>query len=184
MLDPDGKNIEAVLRRRSQFTPEPARCRARLHRIDKLDHSLMNVFTSGALECSDVKAGRAGGDPCQHRHRFALRACWSVKRAHDVVPYIRREHKTLSHRVDAREGPVMGIVFHARAPTCWSIQTTSRKVLGGRMTASAECRHWSGRAVRWSIVNRRRSLMSLNFDDHRPAPVAGRKKRRPSAAQR
>ena len=60
MLGPDGKNIEAVLRRRSQFTPEPARCRARLHRIDKLDHSLMNVFTSGALECSDVKAGRAG----------------------------------------------------------------------------------------------------------------------------
>jgi hypothetical protein len=108
VLDPDGKNIEAVLRRRSQFTPEPARCRARLHRIDKLDHSLMNVFTSGALECLDVKAGRAGGVPRQHRHRFALRACWSVKRAHDVVPYIRREHKTLNHRIDARDGPVMG----------------------------------------------------------------------------
>ena len=127
VLGPDGKNIEAVLRRRSQFTPEPARCRARLHRIDKLDHSLMNVFTSWTLECSDVKAGRAGGDPCQHRHRFALRACWSVKHAHDVVPYIRREHRTISHRVDAREGPVMGIVFHTRAPTCWSIQTTIRK---------------------------------------------------------
>jgi hypothetical protein len=60
VLDPDGKNIEAVLRRRSQFTPEPARCRARLHRIDKLDHSLMNVFTSGALECSDVKPAVPG----------------------------------------------------------------------------------------------------------------------------
>jgi len=127
VLDPDGKNIEAVLRQRSQLTPEPARCRARFHRIDKLHHSLMNVFTSGARECSDVKVGRAGGDPCQHRYRFALRACWSVKRAHDVVPYIRRERKTLSHRIDAREGPVIRIAFHARAPTCWSIQTTFRK---------------------------------------------------------
>jgi hypothetical protein len=70
---------------------------------------------------------RAGSVPCQHRHRFALPACRSVKHAHDVVPYIRREHKTLSHRVDARKGPVMGILFHARAPTCWSIQTTFRK---------------------------------------------------------
>jgi len=107
VLDPDGKNIEAVLRRRSQFTPEPTRCRARLHRIDKLDHSL-NVFTSGALECSDVKAGRAGGVPCQHRHRFALRIWWLVKHAHDAVPCIRRERDTLSHREDARDGPVMG----------------------------------------------------------------------------
>jgi hypothetical protein len=39
-----------------------------------------------------------------------------------------------------------------------------------RCLASAECRHWSERVVRWSIVNRRRSLMSLNFDRHRPAP--------------
>ena len=37
-------------------------------------------------------------DPWQHRHAFALRTWWSVKRAHDAVPYIRREHKTLSHR--------------------------------------------------------------------------------------
>ena len=75
----------------------------------------MNVIASGAFECSDVKAGRAGGDTCQHRHRFALRTWWSVKRAHDAVPCIRRERDTLSHRADARDGPVMGIVS-TRAP--------------------------------------------------------------------
>jgi hypothetical protein len=66
-----------------------------------------NVIASGALECSNVKAGRAGGDPCQHCYRFALWAWWPVKRAHDAVPCIRREHYALSHRIDARDGPVM-----------------------------------------------------------------------------
>jgi hypothetical protein len=49
VLDPDGKNIEAVLRRRSQFTSEPARYFPRFHRIDKLDHALMNVMASRAF---------------------------------------------------------------------------------------------------------------------------------------
>ena len=86
----------------------------------------MNMIASGAFECSDVKAGWARCNPCQHSYRFACRTWWSAKRAHDVVPYIRREHNTLSHRqVPFRA--VMGIVFHARAPTCRSIQTTSQK---------------------------------------------------------
>ena len=34
-------------------------------------------------------------------------------------------------------------VDHSRTPN-------SAFLLGGRMSASAECRHWSGRAVRWS----------------------------------
>ena len=68
------------------------------HRIDKLDDLLMNVIASGAFERSDVKAGRAGSDPCQHCYGFALRTGWSVKRAHDAVPCIRRERNTLSHR--------------------------------------------------------------------------------------
>jgi hypothetical protein len=34
---------------------------------------------------------------------------------------------TLSSPGRCRDGPVMGIVFHARAPTYWSIQITSRK---------------------------------------------------------
>jgi hypothetical protein len=67
----------------------------------------MNAFTAGAFECSDVKARRARGDPCQHRSSFALWTWWLVKRAHDAVPCIRRERDTLSHRVDARDGPAM-----------------------------------------------------------------------------
>jgi hypothetical protein len=105
------------LRWRSQFTPRPARCFPRFHRIDKLDHALMNVIASEAFECSDVKAGWAGSDPCQHRCSLALRTEWSAKRAHDAVPCIRRERDTLSRRVDARNGPVMGTVFHARGRT-------------------------------------------------------------------
>jgi hypothetical protein len=89
---------------RSQFAPEPARCFSRFHRIDQRDHALKNVIASGAFECSNVEAGRTGSDPCQHHHRFALGA-WPVKRAHDdAVPYIRREHNTLSHRWMPLEG--------------------------------------------------------------------------------
>ena len=104
------------LRWRSQFTPQPARCFPRFHRINKLDHALMNVIASWAFEGSDVKAGRAKRDPCQHRFRFALRTWWSVKCAHDAVPYIRREHKALSLQMPFPA--VMGIVFHPRASTC------------------------------------------------------------------
>ena len=78
--------VEVALRWRSQFAPEPAGCFPRFHRIEKGDHALMNVIASGAFECSDVKAGLTGIDPCQHRHRFALRTWWSVNKAHDVVP--------------------------------------------------------------------------------------------------
>jgi len=46
----------------------------------------MDVIADRALECADVKARGAGGDPCQHRCCFALRTWWSVKRAHDAVP--------------------------------------------------------------------------------------------------
>ena len=127
VLISDGKNIEPVLRRRSQFTPEPARRRVRLYRIDKLDHSLMNAFASRALECSDVKAGRARRDPCQHRYGFALRAWWFVKRAHDVVPYIKREHYTPRHRW-MPFWAVMGIVFHALNPTCGQYRPLLGKV--------------------------------------------------------
>jgi len=47
---------ETALRWRSQFAPEPANRLSGFHRIDKLDHALMNVIASGAFECSDVKA--------------------------------------------------------------------------------------------------------------------------------
>ena len=39
--------------------------------IGKRHHALMNAIASGAFECSDVKAGRNGRDPCQHHLRFA-----------------------------------------------------------------------------------------------------------------
>jgi hypothetical protein len=117
------------LNRRSQFTPEPACHCARLHRIGNCAHTLVNVIASGALECSNVKAGRTRGDPRQHRYRFALWTWWPVKRAHDAVPCIRREHyRTLSHRVDAREGPVMEPACSSTFQSCWSIQLTSQTI--------------------------------------------------------
>jgi hypothetical protein len=42
-------DVEAALRRRSQFAPEPARCFPRFHRIDKIDHALMNVIARGTF---------------------------------------------------------------------------------------------------------------------------------------
>jgi hypothetical protein len=53
LLDPDGKNIDAVLRRRSQFTPEPARYFLRFHRIDKVDHALMNMIANVRMSKPD-----------------------------------------------------------------------------------------------------------------------------------
>jgi hypothetical protein len=53
---------EAALRWRSQFALEPGRCYPRFHRIAKRDQALMNIIAGQALECSDVKACRAGGD--------------------------------------------------------------------------------------------------------------------------
>src|ERR1700730_8516363 len=90
-----------------------------------------NVIASRAFECSNVKARGAGGDPCQHRYRFALRTWWSVKRAHDAVPCIRRERDTLSHRVDARDGPVMESAWDQtrprRCPALLSSKTIHKK---------------------------------------------------------
>jgi hypothetical protein len=54
-----------------------------------------------------------------------------------------RNATELSVTARCRDGPVMGIVFHARAPTYWSIQITSRK---------SSVRSW------WSIL-----LTSPNF---------------------
>jgi hypothetical protein len=67
----------------------------------------MNFFTGGAFECSDAKTRRAGGDTCQDPGSFALWTWWLVKHAYDAVPCIRRERDTLSHRLDARDGPMM-----------------------------------------------------------------------------
>ena len=120
--------IEAALRWRSQFAPEPARYFLRLHRIiDQLFHTLINVPANGAFEGSDVKAGRAESDQCQPRRGFALRTGWPVKNTHDVVPYIRREAQRSQSPVGAVTGTVMGRSLHVLVGTCWSIQITSRK---------------------------------------------------------
>ena len=74
-------------------------------------------FTGRAFECSDAKTRRAGGDTFLHCASFALWTLWLVKRGHDAVPCIRRERDTLSHRLDAREGSVMGTTFHPRGAT-------------------------------------------------------------------
>ncbi len=61
------------LRWRSQFSPEPG-CRFRgFHRIDKIDHALMNMIASRTFECSDVKARGAGGDMYQRGRCLASR---------------------------------------------------------------------------------------------------------------
>ena len=73
------------------------------HRIDQLDHELMDQFASGAFKCPDVKARAARGDACQLRRRLALGAKWSLN-GHGCSPWIRRERNTLSHRVDAEGG--------------------------------------------------------------------------------
>jgi hypothetical protein len=66
--------------------PEPARYLAEFHRIAELDLKLVDVIAIGALERSEMKAGAAGGDPCQLRYCFAVPTWWPVKkRAHDAV---------------------------------------------------------------------------------------------------
>jgi hypothetical protein len=77
--------IGRALRWSSQFALEPARCFRRFHRIiRRFEHA--NVIASWTFKCSNVETERAWPDPCQHRHRFALRTWWSVERAHDEVP--------------------------------------------------------------------------------------------------
>jgi hypothetical protein len=54
-----------------------------------------------------------------------------MKRAHDAVSLcIRRERDTLSHRVDARDGPVMEPSMLSGFRDCWSIQLTSQMIHG------------------------------------------------------
>jgi hypothetical protein len=91
--------VEATLRRRSQFAPEPTRYFQRFHRIGWLNHALMNVTASDAFQCSDGNAGRPASDPYHPRCGFAVWTWWPVKNTHDVVPYIGQgAHRTLSHR--------------------------------------------------------------------------------------
>jgi hypothetical protein len=67
----------------------------------------VDFITHRAFERLDVEAKWAARDPRQPRHLVTYRTGRSAKSAHDVVPHIRREHNTLSHRIDARDGPVM-----------------------------------------------------------------------------
>jgi hypothetical protein len=63
------------------------------------------------------KAGWATRDPCQHCQCFALWTWRPVKRAHYAVSLcIRRSAILLSHRVDARDGPVMEPSMLSRLP--------------------------------------------------------------------
>jgi hypothetical protein len=90
----------STLHRRAQFAPEPTRNFSGIHRIEGLDHALINAIASRALECSDIKARYAWGGPCQRGHCFAPRTWRPVRRTHDASPWIRRErYRTLSHRM-------------------------------------------------------------------------------------
>jgi len=95
----------AALRRRSQFAQKPTDSFFGFHRIDKLDHALVDVAASRTFEGSNIKAGGVGGDACQHRSCFAPWTWWPMKRDHDASPWIRRErYRTLSHRWRAEAG--------------------------------------------------------------------------------
>src|SRR5271166_5604589 len=112
----------------------------------------MNVLASGAFKCSDVKAGRARRDPRQHRYRFAFRTWWSVKRAHDVVPYIRREHKNSQSPVDA----VMGgdrASMELLVSFCWSVLISHIEFLIKRLPINRQSLTPAYRAERHSTAN-------------------------------
>jgi hypothetical protein len=68
----------------SALEVKPALCLGGFHRIDLIDHHLMDVVASRAFECPDVKTGRAGRDSSQHRRRFTLRTWWSRNMEHDA----------------------------------------------------------------------------------------------------
>jgi hypothetical protein len=59
---------------RSEFAGKPTGSFFGFHRIDKLDHALVDVITSGTFECSNVKAGGARGNAGQHGSCLARRA--------------------------------------------------------------------------------------------------------------
>jgi hypothetical protein len=82
---------------RSKFAGKPTGSFFGFHRIDKLDNALVDVIASGTLERSNVKAGGARGNAGQHGSCLARGARWPQDN-HDASPWIRREHKTLSHR--------------------------------------------------------------------------------------
>ena len=63
---------QAASRWRLKLSHKPAVGFARLHRIDQLDDSLMDVIALRALECPDVKARGGGCDTRQRGHHSAL----------------------------------------------------------------------------------------------------------------
>jgi hypothetical protein len=89
---------------RSEFAGKPTGSFFGFHRIDKLDHALVDVITSGTFECSNVKARGTGSNAGQHGSCLARGAKWPQDN-HDASPWIRRErYRTLSHPVDAVMG--------------------------------------------------------------------------------
>jgi hypothetical protein len=61
------------LGRRSELPMKPAVCLDGLHWVGQLANDLMDVFADRALECPDVKAGKAVRDSRQHRLGCARR---------------------------------------------------------------------------------------------------------------
>jgi len=72
---------------------------------------------------------RESSGPAQARHRF-------------------RQWRLLGYRQQTTYWPTCGAFTTPFARVCFG--SNSAFLLGGRTSASAECRHWSGRAVRWS----------------------------------
>jgi hypothetical protein len=51
-------------------------CFTGFHRVSQIGDNLMDVIASGAFECSDIEAGGAGRDACQHGSCLAGGARW------------------------------------------------------------------------------------------------------------
>src|SRR4029077_10174438 len=90
----------------SRVPPGPARRFPGFHRVNKFDHTLMNMIARRALECSNVKTRGAVCDACQHSSCLAFRARRSQERHHGCVsPYqARAQHSQLPVKAYKRGG--------------------------------------------------------------------------------
>lgn len=100
-----------VLRRRSPFVPQPARCFSRFHRIGKRHHALMKAIASGHSNVRISKLAETGVNRARHHHhRFALleklaQASQEIARQMRTYPQIRTDTMATASRGDRPDRP-------------------------------------------------------------------------------
>jgi len=90
---------------RSEFAGKPTGSFFGFHRIDKLDHALVDVITSGTFKRSNVKASGTRGDAGQHGSCLA-RWAKGPQKNQDASPWTGGS-TTLSVTGGCRDGTVM-----------------------------------------------------------------------------